>query len=131
MGGLRAISLAAVDVLEGAARELHRKNAQRGGPSAEEEALHRLGLGEAATDAPTLSTLRLCLGAGVAIGLLDVASTALPPGLATLGWVGAASLLFAGGFVLHSTLYRFAAFGVLAISVVRVPRYSDSSSLRE
>jgi hypothetical protein len=45
IGGLRAISLAAVDVLEGASRELHRKNAQRRGPSAEEEALHHLGLG--------------------------------------------------------------------------------------
>ena len=45
MGSLRAISLAAVDVLEGASRELHRKKAQRRGPSAEEEALHRLGLG--------------------------------------------------------------------------------------
>jgi hypothetical protein len=41
--GMRAISLAAVDVLEGASRELHRKDSQRRGPSAEEE-LRRLGL---------------------------------------------------------------------------------------
>jgi hypothetical protein len=44
MGGMRAISLAAVDVLERASRELHRKDSQRRGPSAEEEALRRLGL---------------------------------------------------------------------------------------
>lgn len=45
MGTLRAISLAAVDVLEGAPRELHRKNSHRRGPSAEEASLRRLGLG--------------------------------------------------------------------------------------
>jgi hypothetical protein len=44
MGTLRAISLAAVDVLEGASRELHRKNSHRRGPAAEAEALRRLGL---------------------------------------------------------------------------------------
>ena len=44
MGVSRAISLATVDVLEGASRELHRKEAQSD-PSAEEEALGRLGVG--------------------------------------------------------------------------------------
>jgi len=43
MGTLRAISLAAVDVLEGASRELQRKDGQRD-PSAEEQALRRLNL---------------------------------------------------------------------------------------
>lgn len=43
MGSSRAISLATVDVLEGAPRELHRKEGQRD-RSAEEDALRRLGL---------------------------------------------------------------------------------------
>lgn len=43
MGVSRAISLAAVDVLEGASRELQWKEGQRD-PSAEEEALRRLDL---------------------------------------------------------------------------------------
>jgi hypothetical protein len=45
MGTTRAVSLATVDVLEGASRELHRRDGQRRGSSAEEEALRRLGLG--------------------------------------------------------------------------------------
>jgi hypothetical protein len=44
MGTSRASSLAAVDVLEGAPRELRLKEGQRLGPSAEEEALRRLKL---------------------------------------------------------------------------------------
>jgi hypothetical protein len=44
MGGSRAISLATVDVLEGASRELRQKEAQRD-RSVEEEALRRLGVG--------------------------------------------------------------------------------------
>jgi hypothetical protein len=43
VGTTRAVSLAAVDVLEGASRELHRKDGQRRGPAAEEQALRRLG----------------------------------------------------------------------------------------
>jgi hypothetical protein len=44
MGVSRAISLAAVDVLEGASRELHRRDGQRD-RFAEEEALRRLNVG--------------------------------------------------------------------------------------
>jgi len=43
MGTTRAISLAAVDVLDGASRELQRKDGQRD-PSTEEQALRRLNL---------------------------------------------------------------------------------------
>ena len=42
-GTSKAISLAVIDVLEGASRELHRKEAQRD-RSREEEALRRLGV---------------------------------------------------------------------------------------
>ena len=45
MGVSRAITLATVEVLEGASRELHRKEAQRD-RSGEEEALRRLGVGQ-------------------------------------------------------------------------------------
>jgi len=44
MGTTRAISLAAVDVLEGAPRKLRRDLMQRRGPAAEEDALRRLRL---------------------------------------------------------------------------------------
>jgi hypothetical protein len=44
MGVSKAISLATVDVVEGASRELHRPGGQRD-RSAEEEALRRLGVG--------------------------------------------------------------------------------------
>ena len=44
IGGSRTISLAIVDVLEGASRELHRNDAQRD-RSAEQQALRRLGVG--------------------------------------------------------------------------------------
>lgn len=44
MGTSSAISLATIDVLEGASRELHRKEAQRD-RVAEERALRRLGVG--------------------------------------------------------------------------------------
>lgn len=45
MGVSRAISLAAVEVLEGASRELHREEAHRD-RSGEEEVLRRLGVGQ-------------------------------------------------------------------------------------
>jgi hypothetical protein len=70
--------------------------------------------------APAFSMLRICLGIGVAVGLVEAASIAVPAGLATLGWVAAASLLFTGGFVVRTSLYRWAAFGVLGVSAVRV-----------
>jgi hypothetical protein len=44
MGTSRALSLATIDVLEGASRELQRKDGQRD-PSAEEQALRRLNFG--------------------------------------------------------------------------------------
>ncbi len=45
MGGLRAISLAAVEVFEGSSRELHKQDTRRPGPFVEAEELRRLGLG--------------------------------------------------------------------------------------
>jgi len=44
MGTSRALSLAAADVLEGASRDLQRRDGQRD-PSAEKQALRRLNLG--------------------------------------------------------------------------------------
>jgi hypothetical protein len=44
MGTTKAVSLAAVDVLEGASRELCRNTGQRRGPAAEKEALRRLNV---------------------------------------------------------------------------------------
>jgi len=58
--------------------------------------------------------------AGVAAGLLACGDAAPPPGLETLGWVGAASLMFTTGFVLRTSPYRWAAFGVLALAALRV-----------
>jgi hypothetical protein len=54
MGTSRALSLAAVDVMEDAPRELRQKEGQRRGPSAEEEALRRLNLHS--PDRSTVST---------------------------------------------------------------------------
>ena len=45
---------------------------------------------------------------------------ALPPGLHVVAWVGAASLLFAAGFALRRTAYRWCAFGVLALAGARL-----------
>ncbi len=52
--------------------------------------------------------------------LSELASTAVPGGLHTTAWVGAAFVLFAAGFALRSSVYRWSAFGVLAPSVVRL-----------
>jgi uncharacterized membrane protein len=61
----------------------------------------------------------LCI-AGVAVALLRFAALAVPAGLETLGWVGVAFALFALGFALHGSRYRWAGFAVLALAAVRV-----------
>jgi len=69
--------------------------------------------------APRDQAFRNVLCAGVALGLLQLAETAVAPDLLTLGWVGVAFLLFAAGFALRSSAYRWGAFGVLALSALR------------
>ncbi|MBA3539402.1 MAG: DUF2339 domain-containing protein, partial [Deltaproteobacteria bacterium] len=66
------------------------------------------------------STPRNVLVAGVALGLLQLASTALPGGYHSIAWVAAAFLLFAVGFALRTRPYRWAAFGVLALAAMRL-----------
>jgi uncharacterized membrane protein len=66
------------------------------------------------------SVLRVLFIAGVVVALLRCTALALPAGFVTLGWVGVAFLLFAVGFVLHSSLHRWSGFAVLAVAVVRV-----------
>lgn len=63
---------------------------------------------------------RMLLLAGAVVGLLRFMALALAPGFETLGWVSLAFLLFAIGFVLHSSRHRWAGFGVLALTVVRL-----------
>jgi hypothetical protein len=58
--------------------------------------------------------------AGVALGLLQLAGVAAPPGFHVLGWVAAAFALFAAGFALRSATYRWAGFAVLALSAARL-----------
>ena len=69
------------------------------------------------SDEPVPRTLLLV---GVLIGALRFTALALPPGLATLGWVGVAFMLFAAGFALRSSRHRWGGFAVLALAVVRV-----------
>lgn len=63
---------------------------------------------------------RLLLIAGVVVGLLRCVGLAAPAGFATLGWVGVAFVLFAIGFALHGSRYRWGGFAVLAAAAVRV-----------
>jgi uncharacterized membrane protein len=63
---------------------------------------------------------RMLFIAGAAAALLRTTAQALPAGSVTLGWVGVAFLLFAIGFVLRSSRYRWGGFGVLALAAVRV-----------
>lgn len=60
--------------------------------------------------------LRTLAIAGVAIGLLQLARLAVPPGYPTLGWVGAAFVLFALGFALRARAYRWAGFAALGLA---------------
>jgi hypothetical protein len=71
----------------------------------------------ASDDAPAP---RMLLIAGAIVALLRFTAQALPTGFATLGWVGVAFVVFAAGFALHSSRYRWAGFGVLALAAVRV-----------
>ena len=61
------------------------------------------------------SSLRGLLVAGVALGLLQLAATAVPHEQRALAGVGAALILFVLGFALRSVPYRWAAFGALAL----------------
>lgn len=72
----------------------------------------------AAHDRP--SELRRFLVAWVALALLQLAITAVAGGFHTIAWVGVASVLFAAGFALRRIQYRWSAFGVLALSAVRL-----------
>ncbi len=63
---------------------------------------------------------RRFLVAWVALALLQLAITAVAGGFHTIAWVGAASILFAAGFALRSSAYRWSAFGVLALAVLRL-----------
>ncbi|HEY4175226.1 MAG TPA: hypothetical protein VGM90_00270 [Kofleriaceae bacterium] len=67
-----------------------------------------------------LSRLRVIAVASVALGLLDLATTMMPSGLHTLGWVGAAVMLFVVGFALRVASYRWAAFAVLVAAAIRL-----------
>jgi len=58
--------------------------------------------------------------AGSAVGLLRFTFAVVPAGFATLGWVAVAFALFATGFALHSSRYRWAGFAVLALAALHV-----------
>ncbi|MDB4962579.1 MAG: hypothetical protein JWP01_2578 [Myxococcales bacterium] len=66
------------------------------------------------------SELRRLLVACVALALVRLAITAVEGGFHTIAWVVAASILFAAGFALRSSQYRWSAFVVLALSAVRL-----------
>ncbi len=72
--------------------------------------------------------------AGVALGLLQLALAAMPLGYQTVGWVGAAVGLFALGFALHVTMYRWAGFAVLGVTagrlaVIELPAFSPDQRI--
>jgi hypothetical protein len=58
--------------------------------------------------------------AGVALGLLQLALAVMPAGYLTVGWVGAAVVLFVLGFALRVGTYRWAGFAVLALAACRL-----------
>jgi hypothetical protein len=66
------------------------------------------------------SPVRTLAIAGVAIGLLRLALLAVAPGYHTLGWVGAAFVLFALGFALRARTYRWSGFAALALAASRL-----------
>jgi hypothetical protein len=66
------------------------------------------------------SPVRTLAIAGVAIGLLRLALLAVAPGYHTLGWVGAAFVLFALGFALRARAYRWSGFAALALAASRL-----------
>lgn len=67
-----------------------------------------------------ISRLRVIAVAGIAFGLLELSSSITPTGFHTLGHVGAAIAMFAVGFALRVVVYRWAAFGVLAVAAGRL-----------
>ncbi len=69
-----------------------------------------------AIDAPT----RPFAIAGVALGLLQLATLAIPAGYHIVGWVAAAIVLFAIGFARHIKMYRWAGFAVLGLAACRL-----------
>jgi hypothetical protein len=64
--------------------------------------------------------LRTLAIAGVAVGLLQLARIAVPPGYHTLAWVGAGFVLFALGFALRTRAYRWSGFAALALAAFRL-----------
>ena len=58
--------------------------------------------------------------AAVALGLVQLALVVMPVGYHTVGWVAAVVILFVLGFALRVIAYRWAAFGVLALTAVRL-----------
>jgi hypothetical protein len=72
--------------------------------------------------------------AGVALGLLQLALVATPAGYHTVGWVGAAVVLFGLGFALRVIAYRWAGFAVLGVTACRLaaadlPRFSANQRI--
>lgn len=65
-------------------------------------------------------TPRVLLIAGVVVALVRCIGLAVPAGFATLGWVGMAFVLFAIGFALRGSRYRWGGFAVLAAAAARV-----------
>ena len=63
---------------------------------------------------------RILFVASATAGSLRATVATVPAGFETLGWVGIAFVLFAVGFALHSSRYRWAGFGVLGLAAVRV-----------
>lgn len=57
--------------------------------------------------------------AAVTLALLGVVYTAAPDEALALGWIGVAVALFAAGFALRASLYRWAAFCVLGVTAAR------------
>jgi hypothetical protein len=66
------------------------------------------------------SQLRTAAVAGVAYGLVQLATTVMPHGLHTVGWVAAAVVLFGLGFALRAGAYRWSGFAVLGLAAIRL-----------
>jgi hypothetical protein len=66
------------------------------------------------------SPVRTLAIAGVALGLLRLALLVVASGYHTLGWVGAAFVLFALGFALRARTYRWAGFAALGLAASRL-----------
>jgi hypothetical protein len=82
--------------------------------------LAMIGVERGHAPAGEVTPLRQAAIAAVALGLLQLAVLAMPSGLTTLAWVGAAFVLFALGFGLAASAYRWCGFAVLALAGVRL-----------